>query len=413
MIMNRVIIFILLIFITANAYSQGFITAKNIKVDFSGFVRNDFIYDSRRNVDACDQLIDLYPRKPEYDANGEDINTNSSAKMLNTFTRFGTRFTGLEVGDAKISALVEIDFTAGSMIPAVRLRHAYTLFTWQKSKLLFGRTWHPTFVDKVYPFMLNENTGLPYHVFNRSPQLRYTYTITPNIDLMAAAVYQFEYNNYGPEGKNYKYQRDAVVPNLHAQVQYYNANWVIGAGYDWKSIMPRTYTTGTAGKFVTNERLNTYAAMAYVKFSKEKLIFSTKTMFGQNLSESLMPGGYAVASTNPATGYETYTPLNHWYNWVNIVYGTKWKAGIFAGHLKNFGASQNNVGEIYAMAPDVDIMFKVSGLLSFNYRNFMIGTELAWNTTAYGDIDKNDFAKVKNAQKVTAFKNMIAVAYNF
>jgi hypothetical protein len=98
---------------------------------------------------------------------------------------------------------------------------------------------------------------------------------------------------------------------------------------------------------------------------------------------------------------------------VNIVYGTKWKAGIFAGQLKNFGASENNVGEIYAMAPDVDTMFKVSGLLSFNYKNFMVGAELSWNTAAYGDIDKSDFAKVKNAQKVTAFKNMIAVAYNF
>ena len=50
---------------------------------------------------------------------------------------------------------------------------------------------------------------------------------------------------------------------------------------------------------------------------------------------------------------------------------------------------------MYAMAPDVDTMFKVSGLLSFNYKNFMIGTELSWNTAAYGDIDKNDFAKVK------------------
>ncbi len=325
--MKRIIFFLMLIPASFHSFSQGFITAKNVKVDLSGFVRNDFIFDSRRNLDACDHLLDMYPLKPVYDTNGKDINAQPSAQLLNTFSRIGTSFTGLEMGKSKISGFIEIDFTAGSQVPALRLRHAYTLVEWPKSKLLVGRTWHPTFIEKVFPVTLNENTGLPFQVFNRSPQVRFTHTLTKGVDLIAAAVYQFDYSNTGPSGKTYQYQRDAIIPNLHGQVQFYNQNWVIGTGIDWKTIQPRTSTTGTAGTFIANEKLSTLAALAYFKYSKEKFMIMGKSMFGQNVCESLLPSGYSVVSVNPETGAETYTPYNHLYNWINFTYGKDWKVG--------------------------------------------------------------------------------------
>ncbi len=223
------VFFLLFVVLSLTSYSQGILTSLNMKMEFSGFVRNDFIFDTRENVDACDHLLEIFPQRPFYDANGEDIMAHPSAQFLNTFTRFGTRFSGLEIGKAKIGAYVEVDFTGGTATNSLRFRHAYTQFVWPKSKLLFGRTWHPTFIEKVYPSTLNENTGVPFQVFNRSPQLRFTYQLSQNIDFIAGAVYQFKYTNTGPEGKSYHYQRNAVVPNLHAQVQFYNANWVIGS----------------------------------------------------------------------------------------------------------------------------------------------------------------------------------------
>ncbi|MCA1759441.1 MAG: hypothetical protein LC658_06705, partial [Bacteroidales bacterium] len=77
--MNKIILLSLLIFISFNSFSQGFVTAKNVKVDLAGFVRNDFIFDTRRNLDACDHLLEMYPLKPVYDTNGEDINAQPSA----------------------------------------------------------------------------------------------------------------------------------------------------------------------------------------------------------------------------------------------------------------------------------------------------------------------------------------------
>lgn len=408
---NLILMFLLISFGTQ---AQGFLTSKNIKIDFSGFVRNDFIFDTRRNVDACDHLLEFFPQKPNYDFNNEDINAQPSAQFLNTFSRIGTRFSGLEMGKAKLSGYIEIDFTGGSLTPTLRLRHANTQIEWEKSGLLIGRAWHPAFIEKVYPSVLNENTGLPFQVFNRSPQIRFTQSLSQNIDFIAAAVYQYDYSNTGPLGKTYRYQRDAVIPNLHAQIQYFDNTWVVGAAFDWKSIQPRTSTLGTGGNmYKTNEKLNTLALLAYLKYSKEMFEFKAKSMFGQNVCESLLPSGYAVATIDASTGAETYTPLNHIYNWVNITYGQTWKVGFFAGYLKNLGTSDNPVGPFYGMATDIDMVYKISPQLIYTYKNFMFGWEMSWTTAAYGDIDYTNFGKIKNAENVTNFRNMLSVAYNF
>jgi hypothetical protein len=401
------------LFISFGSQAQGFLTSKNIKIDFSGFVRNDFIFDSRKNVCACDHLLEFFPYEPVYDDNGEDINAQPNAHFLNTFSRFGTRFSGLELGKATVTGYVEIDFTGYSPTNGIRLRHAYTSFAWPKTTLLFGRAWHPTFIEKVYPSVLNENTGLPFQVFNRSPQLRITHHLSKNVDFIAGAVYQFNYTNDGPDGKTYTYQRNAVIPNLHAQLQYFNENWVAGAAIDWKSIQPRTSTTGTSGTYKTTEKLNTIAVLAYLKYTRQKFEMKAKTMYGQNVSESLLPGGYAVASVNVGTGAETYTPLNHIYNWINFTYGEEWKVGLFAGYLKNLGASETPVGPIYGMATDIGMIYKISPQLIYTCKNFMFGYELSWTTASYGEIDLNDYGKVKNTENVTNFRNMLSVAYNF
>ena len=410
--MKRILPFLLLL-ISVTSFSQGFFTSKNIKVDLTGFVRNDFIFDTRRNLDACDRLLEFMPMAPDFDTNGEDINAQPSAQFLNTFTRFGTGLSGLEMGNAIIGAYVEVDFTGGASTNSLRFRHAYTKFVWPKTELLFGRTWHPSFIEKVYPSTLNENTGLPFQVFNRSPQLRLTHHLSDNVDFIAGAVYQFKYANSGPSGKSYQYQRDAVVPNLHAQLQYYNKNWVIGAALDWKSIQPRTYTTGTSGRFVTNEKLNTILAIAYFKYANNKFLVKGKSMYGQNVCESLLPSGYAVASVDASTGAETYTPFNHIYNWINFTYGADWKFGFFAGYLKNMGTSDEPVGPLYGFATNVDMVYKISPQLIYSYKNFVFGWELSWTTAGYGENDYNDNAKVINSENVTNFRNLLSVAYKF
>lgn len=405
---------LLLALLSVGVNAQELKTSKGLKFELSGFVRNDFIFDSRINVTAADVLVYRWPQKPVYDQNGEDLNAVSSFHMLNTFSRLGTRFSGLELGKANISAYMEFDFTGGGGSNNLRLRHAFTKFDWEKSNIMFGRYWHPTFVVKVFPSTLNEGTGQPMQVFNRSEQLRFTHSLSPKLDIILAAVYQGKFANFGPDGKTSHYQRNAGIPELHAQLQFYNENWVLGALFDWKTIQPRTSTEGTQGVFKTTEKLSSYAAIAYLKYTKDLFTFKAKTTYGQNLSESLMPGGYAVASYDAATGAETYTPTNHIFNWANITYGKKWEVGLYVGHLKYLGLSDNQVNDtFYGEANDMDQLFFVSPKLVFNYKNFMFGCEMMVSTAQYGEIDFNDKSKVINTEGVTNFRNLVSVAYKF
>ncbi len=403
-----------LVFTTFSAISQNVLTEKNLNISFSGFIKNDFLFDTRKNAEAVDGLYTLWPLAPSYDANGEDINAKGSVRMLNVTTRFATRLTGLQIGNAKIVGYIEVDFSGGSVTNSLRFRHGYTTINWPKTQILFGRAWHPTFVEKVFPSVLNLNTGVPFQVFNRSPQLRVTHSLTKNLDVIAAAIYQTKYVSMGPVGTSANYQRDALAPNLHLQLQYYDENWVVGAGYDWKMIQPRETTTGANGDiYIADEKLASSAALAYVKYTNAKFQIKAKSMYGQNVSESLFPGGYAVASVNTQTGAESYTPTNHCYNFVNVTYGEKWQVGVFAGYMKNFGTSENPVGPFYARGSDVAYAYRISPQLVYKYKNFMLGFEPEITTAAYGTIDYNDKGKVKDAEEVTNVRGLVTLFYFF
>jgi len=411
--MKRIIILSFILFSIMPSFSQV-LTEKKVNLSISGFVKDDFIFDTRRNSEAVDGLYTLWPLKPEYDANGKDINAQPSARMFCISTRFASRFSGLELGKCKVGAYVELDFTGGDAANSVRFRHAYTTFVWPKTELLFGRTWHPTFVEKVFPGVMALNTGVPFQVFNRSPQLRLTHHLTSNLDVIAAAIYQINYINYGPDGASARYQRDAVIPNMHLQLQYFDKHWVLGAGVDWKTIQPRRYTTGSDGKkYVTTEKLPSMAALAYLKYAKGKFELKAKSMFGQNVSESLLPGGYAVASVDSRTGYETYTPTNHIFNFINFMYGETWKVGILAGYLKNLGTSRNPAGPFYARGSDVDECYRIAPQLTWKVKNFMASWEPEITSVSYGTIDNNNKGKVKNAEFVTNFRSLFTVFYLF
>lgn len=407
---------ILLFLLPWNALSRGITTERGLQMSFTGFVKNDIIFDTRRNVEAVDGLYTLWPVKPVYDVHGEDIHAVPSMRMFSIATRFGTRISGLEAGNARIGAYVEIDFTGGDAANSIRLRHAYTSFDWPKTQLIFGRTWHPTFIEKVYPGVMALNTGVPFQVFNRSPQLRLTQHLNSNLDLIAAAVYQINYFNFGPEGTCSRYQRDALLPNLHLQLQYYDAHWVLGAGFDWKTIKPRCFTVGADNlQYVTKEQLSSVAALAYLKYTKGKVELKAKSMFGQNVSESLLAGGYAVKSIDPVTGFETYTPTNHTYNFVNFMYGTTWRAGFLVGYMKNLGTSDDPLRSdlFFARGPDVDVCYRVSPQLTWKFKSFLASFEPEITSVSYGRIDVMDKGKIKDAEFVTNFRSLLTVMYFF
>ena len=122
-----------------------------------------------------------------------------------------------------------------------------------------------------------------------------------------------------------------------------------------------------------------------------------------------------MVSINPETGAETYTPYNHLYNWINFTYGKDWKVGFYGGYLKNMGTSENAAGPFYGMtnANEIDMIYKISPQLMYNFKNFMFAWEVSWTTAAYGEVDKANKSKVINTENITAFRNMLSIAYKF
>ena len=392
-------------------------TENKLKFDISGFVKSDIFFDSRQNVEALEGLLLIFPKDIELDENGRDINKNSSLGIVDISSRVRGEITGPDVLGAKLTGLLEVDWTgiAGkSTTSRVRLRHAYSKLSWEKTEILFGREWHPMFVKEVYPSVMSLNTGIPFQPFNRSPMLQISHRIG-KLKLLGAVISQSDYLSSGPEGKSNQYIQNSNIPNLHLQLQYKTGNFLLGAALDYKSIMPRTSTESLINEnavFVTNEKVNTYALMGFFKYQSQKLELKAKAIYGQNLSESIMPGGYGVSALDSITGFEEYTPFNHMYTWGNIIYGNKTKFGLFAGYTKNLGTENPIVGDVYGMALDVDYIYRIAPNISHTFNKLMLAVELEYTVAAYGDSADN-YMNYTTSHEVSNTRVMFSMFHYF
>lgn len=394
-----------------------------VKVDFSGFFRVDYWYDSRQVVDAIDGMFLLYPKKPDYDYNGVDLNENPGINALVMATRLRTGITMPDIFNAKSSIMIEGDFTGQSTIVNVRLRHAYAKFQWEKTSVLVGLTWHPLFVTEVFPSVVSLNTGAPFQSFNRSPQLTIQRKLIDGLTLSVSAIHQSDSRSSGPlpspNESSSLYLRTGVLPNLNAHLQYVEGPFTLGGAIDFKSLRPRLYTTSLTDptlKLTTAERVNSYTEMLYMKYQSGKFVFKAKGMLGQNLTEHLMLGGYVVSSLDSTTGREEYIPTKHLYTFGNITYGKEFQVGLFFGYAKNLGTEKNFVSSkdrIYGRGFDIKYLYRISPSVIYVKDKFQLSLELEYTAASYGDIDNFDKGKVINTDLTGVYRVLLMMQYNF
>lgn len=390
---------------------------KKIKIEPSGFIKSDVFFDTRQNVEALEGLLLIFPKDELLDENGKDINAKSSLGIVDISTRLRGKVTGPDVLGAKLTGLVEVDWTGitGTYFTSrVRLRHAYTKLNWEKTEILFGREWHPLFVKDCYPSVMSLNTGIPFQPFNRSPMLQVSHEFGM-FKVIGAAISQSDYVSSGPDGKSAQYIKNSNIPNLHLQLQFRPGNFLFGAAIDYKSIMPRISTESLINEdsvFVTDEKVNSLAYMGYFKYKKSKLEIKAKAIYGQNLSESVMPGGYAVSALDSITGHEEYTPYNHFYTWGNVIYGDQTKFALFGGYTKNLGADKPIVADTYGMALNLDYLYRISSTVSHKIKNFMMAVELEYTVAAYGDV-ANKYGEFTKSHEVSNTRIMFSVFHFF
>lgn len=384
---------------------------EKLNYELKGFVRNDIWYDTDDNYSAIDGLLFLYPLN---NGNGD----NGKLNYQSLLSRVGVKVSGPEIWGAKTSSYIEADFSAYSNTNGIRFRQAFVNLGWEKSNLLIGRTWHPLFNTSCFPTVISANTGAPFHAFNRSPQIKYLRKIK-NLNVIGTLVFQSDFKNTGPAGGTSDYFKLATQPELVLQLQLKTGGLLSGIAAEYKTLQPRENTTslidGTT-TYETNEKISTYAINVFLNYSKNKLNVKTSAIYGQNLFESVMLGGYAVSRIDSLTGYEEYTPYNNISLWGNIIYGSKLQVGCFGGYTKNLGTTDNiitDASRLYTRGSDIDHLYRISGFVSYKIKNLQLALELDHTTAAYGQIDFSNKGIVKNTNSISNFKSLLLICYYF
>jgi hypothetical protein len=391
--------------------TSAFAQEQTTKTKIYGYVGNDFFYNSRQNVEMVDGIIQLFPKPIELSA-GADKNAVAQAEMLSVNTRLGVDITGTPVLGAKTSGKIEADFAGfGTSYYVFRIRQAFVKLNWDKTELLIGQTWHPLF-GSVVPTTFSANAGGPFQPFNRSPQVRLKQNISSTLSFTAAALYEMQYASQGPLGTINTYMKNALAPDLFVGLENKTKHWTNGVGVDFKTLKPDV-------KYVSS-----LSAVAYSQYIDSKFQVKAKAIYGQNLSDQLMIGGYGVSKyAADSTTVLKYTNFNNLSTWLNVVYGTKVQVGVLFGLSQNLGTNEDlaarkggkytayGYGYYDAAQSIVDHLYRVAPQVSYNLSNIKFGLEYDYTTASYGNV-KRDGSAI-NTYSVNNHRVLASVMYIF
>lgn len=383
-----------------------------IRIKISGFVKADYWIDSRRNQEGVDGMLVYYPSAPGFNSNGIDTNSFWSTHGVALSTRIKLTATGPELFGAKTAGVVEADFTGTTDVALFRLRLANVTFTWSKSNLLVGQAWHPLSIPQFLPKTLSLNTGAPFQCFNRSPQITYTHTLG-SFRVLGSINFQSSFESLGPKGKSSIYLKNAVLPNLDFQLQKSLGKSTFGIAYDFKMLRPFITNVGKDGSHYVNEnKVKSHSALLFYNYTSEKLFIIAKQLWGQNLTEHLMQGGYGVTSIDSITGIQNYTPSKGWTSILNFCYGTKYKVGGTLGFMKNNGFDKNIV-KFYGRDANIKSTLRIAPNVVYAIKNLQLGVECEYNRTTWGKVDMNKMGKVVTPTTVNGVRILSILQYNF
>ncbi len=382
-------------------------------ISFSGFVRADLIYDTRQNAESREGFFIFYPLAPDYDPSGKDINASPSFNQYAMVSRLSGKITGPDAFGAKTSGLIEGDFTGPSNMVnnGFRLRHAYVKLSWKKTQLLTGQYWSPLDVIEVVPRVLSLNTGAPFHSFSRNPQIRFSWKALSNMNLIAVAYTQRDFSSIGMNGRSAEYIRYSSLPNMHFQLQYSPGTHLMGFGVDYKTLKPALETDKG---YKTDETIGSMAAVGFIKLSFKKVICRFEAVWGQNLNDHLMMGGFYADTYDSITGAMTYKNASQLSFWTDIESrGEHFNAGIFIGYAKNLDLpylAANNT--MYLLGQDIEALYRISPRLTYKSGSISLLAESEITSARYRFFPNAQTAK-QEIQTVTNLRLHMAIVYNF
>jgi len=380
-------------------------TKKDFAIKFTGYVQEELFFATRRPSRNI-----TFPAKEILDPTGKDLNAKGTFNVFPFQTRLRLLIKGPEMNQVTPFGFIETNFLAvGVSSDIARMRHAFIMLRRKKTLfIILGQTWHPMIVFGCYPRTVSNNGGNPIEPFSRNPQIRLIYQ-NDSFKLLATAASQVDFTNDGPRGFSTTYLRNAVVPNLNGHVQAFIKGHLIGAGLDFKRLVPRLRTDKG---FKANEHINSLGATAYICLKWDSAIWRTKAVFMQNGSNLNMLGGFAVETINPITDQRTYTNTSNAAIWTDFsIIRSKMESGIFIGYTKNLGASKNIIPDvtdsqgniidrrIFGVGTDVDSVVRISPRLRWYAKKILIAGEIEYTRAAYGTRDNR--GKIQDTKPVS------------
>ena len=384
----------------------------------SGFIDPQFYMDTREVVSAREEQMLFYPAPKKLDNEGNDINAQPSNNALAITARIGMKISAPDALNAKISGYLEGDFTGATDggINMLRLRHAYLNMRWQKSNLLLGQYWHPMVAHEVMPGTRPLNMGIPFHPYSRYVQARYTQYFG-GLELSGIAAFQLDNKATGPEGGSTKYLRNSCVPELNAQLCYRTENMLLGAMVNYVLLQPRTSITTNDGAFKTDTKIGSTAVSVFGKVNVSELSIRFQGIYGDNLFEQGLMGGYIESSLQTDNKYK-YSNLGTTTIWADLG-RTKGvcRPGLFVGYGRNnnFGDDVDANATVFGRGFDIEYVWRVQPRVGFyptDYLNFF--GEVEYTNAAYGKrVDDGEKYHYESDYNVGNYRFIVAAVFNF
>lgn len=408
-------------------------------ITFSGFVKTDLFFDSRQTNGLREGHFLLFPENEKLDADGNDINAKANYNILSIQTRVAGSITAPDALGAKTSGYIEAEFF-GNINPAInsfRLRHAWVKLNWPKTELLAGQWWHPMFVPECSPATVSFNTGAPFVVFSRNPQIKLTQSLG-KVKIALTILSQLDFVSDGPDGLNAKYLRNSVLPESDIQIQYVSVNaekgteFIIGADINYQLLTPRLSTTVTlspafdtvinsivfhhdavTSTYKASTKSGSLAGNLYAKLKLKSVTVKAGAEYGGNNNAYTMLGGYAVKSiTEPEKGFVDYANVRSFSSWAEFhTNAQKLQPGLFLAYGKNLGVGETVIGPYYARGSNIDYAYRVSPRLVYNVNKLRLAGELEYTVAAYGKTTLQGY--VSDAKEIGNLRILLGMYYFF
>ena len=405
----RKIFILLLTIISFNSNLKANPLSENISL--SGFIRSDVIYDSRESARARENAIMLFPLPDKPDANGNDLNAKEDLTMFVLHTRLRSTITGPDAFGAKTTGIIEGEFfgTDDGDANGFRVRHAFINMDWGRTQLLFGQFWNPLFITDCLP---NYNFSSPFIPYGRKPQLRVTRKFS-DFYISATASMQSDFKSKGPGNEanpiisSTEFDKNSGTPGLNLLVGYKKESTAFGLGIDAKTIVPRTEFEGVK----TDQSLTSLSATGWLKLDIQAITFKYQAIFGQNLTDHVMLGGYAVRKDDP----EQFSNINMFSTWGELSWGKDVKLSLYGGYSRNLGTDQDVIldkNQIYAMGADIHTLYRVAPSVIVRSGPLRIISEIEYTAAIYGDF-KNERLELENLKTFENIRVNLAAYYHF